>query len=138
MTENFNQNKILWLRVSYWIGAIADFVVGIAMLYPRIFTAVYNIENYIPDRAFRSAMFLAAATMFGWTVILLWADRKPVERRGILLITIFPPIIGLAGAGVYAVTSGFITLPKMIPTWIFQLFLIILFSYSYFNSKGDK
>jgi predicted CoA-binding protein len=49
------------------------------------------------------------------------------------LITVFV-ILGLASAGAYAVSSGLIATPRMIPTWILQAFLVVLFSYSYVRS----
>jgi predicted CoA-binding protein len=78
-------------------------------------------------------MRLGASLMLGWTVLLLWADRKPLERRGVLPITVFV-IAGLAWAGGYAVGAGLIPLPNMIPSWGFQVFLVVLFLYSYFRS----
>ena len=40
-------------------------------------------------------MGIGAALMWGWTVLLLWASNKPVERRDILIITLFPVIVDL-------------------------------------------
>lgn len=71
--------------------------------------------------------------MLGWTVLLVWADRKPLERRGVLPITVFV-IAGLAWAGAYAVSAGLVPLSNMIPSWGFQLGLVVLFLYSYFRS----
>ena len=45
---------------------------------------------------------------FCWAFVLFWADRKPVERKGILLLTIFPVVIGILIANIYAVISGLI------------------------------
>ena len=71
--------------------------------------------------------------MLGWTVLLLWADRKPLERRGVLPITVFV-ILGFAWAGAYAVSAGLVPLSNMIPSWGFQLGLVTLFLYSYVRS----
>jgi len=40
-------------------------------------------------------MRTGAPLMAGWTVLLLWADRQPLERRGVLPITVLPVIAGL-------------------------------------------
>ena len=122
-----------WLRVSYWVGAIADAVAGVAMLFPDAGGVVYGIPDFEPTTAYRYAMRLGASLMFGWTVLLLWADRKPLERRGILPVTVFV-IAGLAWAGAFAVNAHFISLPNMIPTWVLQVLLTVLFLYSYFRS----
>lgn len=126
--------EVRWLRISYWVGAVADAIAASLMLFPEAGSVVYGIR-FEPDPAYRYAMGLGASLMLGWTVLLLWANRRPVERRGILLITVLV-ILGLASAGAYGVTSGLIAIPRMIPTWIFQAFLVVLFSYSYFRSGG--
>lgn len=125
--------EVRWLRTSYWVGAVADAIAGVLMLFPEAGRAVYGITGFEPGSDYRYAMGLGASLMLGWTVLLLWADRRPVERRGILLITVFV-IFGLALTGAHAVNSGLIALPRMIPTWVFQAFLVVLFSYSYFRS----
>jgi len=122
-----------WLRVSYWVGAIADALAGVAMLFPEVGGVVYGISDFEPTTAYRYATRLGASLMFGWTVLLLWADRKPLERRGILPITVFV-IAGLAWAGAFAVNADLISLPSMMPTWVLQVFLTVLFLYSYFRS----
>ncbi|MCG2715800.1 MAG: hypothetical protein L6422_05875 [Candidatus Marinimicrobia bacterium] len=76
--------------------------------------------------------------MAGWTVLLIWADRKPIERKGVLLITVFPVLLGLVVAGIYAVTHNFIPIEKMVPTWIIQILLTTLFMYSFFSIKDVK
>ena len=130
-------SAISWLRLSYWVGAIADAVAAVAMLVPEVGATVYGIESFEPGADYRYAMRLGGSLMLGWTVLLLWADRKPVARRGVLPITVFV-IAGLASAGAYAVSAGLITLPMMVPTWALQSILTLLFLYSYFRSLGTN
>jgi len=132
--SNKMNNKILRLRISFWVGAIADAIVGIAMLCPSLVARAYGLDNFNPGNEYKVAMGMGASLMLGWAVLLLWADRKPLKRKGILLITIFPAIAGLMATGVYAVNSGFIAFEQMLPTWIFQLGLIGLFLFSYFKA----
>jgi hypothetical protein len=78
---------------------------------------------------------MGAALMLGWTVLLLWADRKPLERRGILPITVLPVVAGLMINEGYAVFgSGFLSLPAVAPIWILQSALSALFLVSYFKA----
>jgi hypothetical protein len=119
------KNKITWLRISYWVGAIADGIATLRMLFPKI---AYGVE-------YRYALGLGASLMLGWTFLLLWADRKPLERKGVLLLTVFPVITGILLAEIYSVTKGLITFEKMLPTGIFLVVLIALFIFSYFNAK---
>jgi hypothetical protein len=115
---------VTWLRTSYWVGAIADAVVGILTLVP----------SRMGETEFRYPMGLAATVALGWTVLLLWADRKPVERKGILLITVFPVITGLLVSGVYSVASGLLPVARIIPSSVVGVFLIVLMLYSYWNA----
>ncbi len=126
---------IKFLRVSYWAGAIFDALVIIPMLSPQVASAAFGIPNFNPGNDYGYAMYIAAALMLGWVSLLLWTDRKPVERRGVLLLTIFPVVIGLIISGVYAVTSNLIPIDKMLPTWIMQGILVLLFGFSYLNAN---
>jgi predicted CoA-binding protein len=128
-------SAVRWLRVSYWAGATADALAAVAMFVPALGAAMYGMEGFEPSAEYRYAMRLGGALMVGWTLLLLWADRKPLERRGVLPLTVFV-IGGLASAGAYAVSAGLIARPMMIPTWTLQGVLSVLFLYSYFRSLG--
>ena len=117
---------VTWLRTSYWAGAVADGVIGILILIP----------SRMGETEFRYPMGLAAALMFGWTALLVWADRKPTERKAILLITVFPVITGLLLSGIYAVATGLLPSTKIIPGLVIGVILIILMLYSYVNARG--
>ena len=130
------KNKVIFLRISYWFGAILDGIIVIPMLFPGIGGKMFGIKNFDPGNDYKYAMMVGASLMLGWTVLLIWADRKPVERKGIILITIIPVVIGMILAGVYAVRVDLIHWQNMLPTWIIQSLLLIVFFYSYvINSK---
>jgi hypothetical protein len=95
------------------------------------------LTHMIPGIPYRYAMGMAGSLMVGWTILLLWADRKPVERRDVLLITNVV-ILGLMASGIYAVSSGFAPLSSMAPILIFQGMLIMLFTSGYMLSRGGK
>ena len=40
-------------------------------------------------------MGMAGSLMIGWTLLLLWAVRKPIERRVVILLTAFPVVLGM-------------------------------------------
>ena len=120
------KNKIIWLRISYWVGAIADGLATLRMLFPKI---SYGVE-------YRYALGLGASLMLGWTFLLVWADRRPLERKGVLLLTVFPVVTGILLAEIYAVAKRLITFREMLPTGIFLVALIALLSFSYFNARG--
>ena len=109
-------NEIFWLRLSYRAGAIIDALTIVPMLFPSVGGKLFGIVGFRPSADYKYAMAVGASLMLGWTCLPLWADRKPVERRGVLLLTTVPVLVGLATAGIYAVTSHFIAPAKMVPT----------------------
>ena len=115
--------KVIWLRASYWAGAVADVGVGVLTLVP----------SRMGETEFRYPMGLAAAVMFAWALLLIWADRRPLERRGVLLPTIFV-ILGLLSAGLFAVASGIFPIARIVPTSILGVALIALMGVSYLKA----
>jgi hypothetical protein len=132
------RKKIILLRVCYWVGAVADALSAVVMLLPTLGGSMYGISDFNPGYEYRYAMGLGAALMLGWTALLIWADRRPVERRGVLLLTVFPVLFGLIISGVYAVGTGLITADKMVPTWIFQGLITGLYLFSYLYTRNLK
>jgi len=130
------KRKTHWLRVSYWVGAVIDGLWIIPMLFPQIAGALYGIKDFNPGGDYRYAMGVGAALMLGWTVLLLWADRKPVERRGVLLLTICPVKVCLDLASLYLVAYGYLSWDKWAISEIQSAVLYVLFIYSYVNSAS--
>jgi len=119
------------LRVAYLVGAVADALAIVPMLFPSVATLMWGIEESSP--AFRFAAASAAALMFGWTVLLVWAYQQPIERRAVAAFTILV-VVGLAVAEVFAVRSSVVSAMRMAPTWVLQLVLVALFLYGFMQS----
>ena len=118
-------SKIRWLKASYIAGAVADAGIGVLTLIP----------GRMGETSVTYPMGLAATLMFGWAVLLVWGYRKPVARKGLLVITIFPVITGLMAAGVYAVAAGIFPFARIVPTSILGIGLIALMGYSYRGAR---
>jgi len=129
------RKSVVLLRVAFWVGAVFDAMTIIPMLVPRIGARVFGLVNFAPGPEYRYAMSLAAALMLGWTALLLWADRKPVERRGVLPLTVVA-VIGLAAAGTYAVVAGVVPAKRMAPTWMWQGVISVFFAFAYLRSRA--
>lgn len=126
---------ITCLRISYWVGAIFDGLVVIPMLSPQIGGFVFGIPDFKTGPDYRYAMSLAASLMIGWVFLLIWADCSPLERKGVLLMTIFPVLMGLVISGFLAVSSNLVPGDKMLSTFIMQAILLLLFGFSYWNAR---
>jgi FtsH-binding integral membrane protein len=114
-------SHVRWLRICYWTGAVADAAAGVAILIPGM----------MGETELRYPMGLASALMFGWTALLIWADRKPVERKGVLLLTVFPVITGLLASGIYGGVTGQLPVPVVVARTVVMILLISLFLYGY-------
>lgn len=124
-------SRVRWLRISYWAGAVTDFLAALGMIFPDLGGALYGLRGFTPGSDYLYAMDTAAALMLGWAALLLWADRRPVERRGILVLTASPVIVGLAIGEILAVRNGFLAFGVVIPVLFVQATLAALFLFSY-------
>jgi len=127
-------NKILFLRVSYWAGAFLDVIAFLIMIFPSLFALNNGLKNFYPGVEYRYAIGMGAPLMLGWTVLLLWADRKPMERKGILLITLLV-VLGEIAVEIFGVMIGFIAVSAMLLTWTIQFIMGVLFVFSYWNTS---
>ena len=76
------------------------------------------------------------ALMVGWTVLLIWADRKPLERKDTLLLTVCPVIVGLMITSVATFNTGFFgTIQDLILNLSIMTILIVLMTFSYLNAR---
>ena len=107
------------------------------LVFPAILTNAVGLPEFQPDASFTFAMRFGAALMIGWTLLLIWGARKPVERRGVLLLTVIV-IIGLLLSEMDAVASGFILLVEMLPTFCIQAGLIVLFLLGYRRAAKER
>ncbi|WP_167611896.1 hypothetical protein [Maribellus sediminis] len=123
------------LKIAFWIGAVTDALAAIIMIFPDLRVLIFGSENEVITPDYRYALGMGASLMVGWTVLLIWGSLKPVERRGLLVLTVFPVISGIVLAQIYAVSSGYISLKNILPVWIHLTLISSFFMFSYFSSK---
>jgi len=121
--------KIRWLRISYWAGAIVDAYAAFRMMFPEMF------PGSRADIGYNLGMKWGVALMLGWTFLLIWADRKPFERKDILLLTACPVIVGLMITSVATFAAGFGTIDALILNLSIMTILLILMTFSYLNAR---
>ena len=117
------KSKITWLRISYWIAAIADFGIAVSVLIPE---RVGMTEFVYP-------MGLMSVAALSWGILLLIADQKPIERRWILIPTIMVVAL-LNGVRIYAAVIGLIEFSMAY--LLFGIMMLALLIFSYINSKS--
>ena len=118
------EHRIL-IRTSYWVTAIADFIVAILVLIP----SRMGVSGFVYP------MGLMSAAAFSWGVLLILADRKPIERRWVLLPTILVVfLIGVAGA--YAAISGVLPFSQLIASLAAEVIILCLLICTWFMTRG--
>lgn len=126
---------IRWLRISYWVGAIVDALATVQMLWPSVFGLAMGLPSFAPGVEYHYAMGMGASLMVGWTALLIWADRRPLERKGVLPLTVLPVIGGLATNQARGVLVGFLPTLAVLPIWALQAGLSALFLWSYWRAR---
>jgi len=109
--------KKIGLRLFFYYGGVLDGIMGFLMIYSLFAIPPAIIPFSEVTNEFRFAMGWAAVFMIAWTILLFWASLKPVERKGIIPLTLYVVVVGLA---VISVSVGLITIS------LFQVFGIIL------------
>jgi len=130
MGEKKMNNVILWLRISYWVGAVADALAALRMMFPE-----YIMRGSSSEVTYNIGMKWGVALMLGWTALLIWADRKPLARKGVLLLSICPGIVGLMVTSALTFTAGLGTMTSLILNLILLAAIAILMLFSYLNAR---
>jgi hypothetical protein len=113
-----------WLRTSYWVAAVADFIVAVLVLIPE--------RMGVPG--FVYPMGLMSAVAFSWGVMLILADREPVERKWVLVPTIL--VVFLLGvAGVYALAVGLMPSRRILPSSTAVVIVLGILIYTWFKTR---
>lgn len=122
------------LKSMFILGAVIDGAIAASWFLIASGWGIPNVLNGFtgsgPD--YQLAMYVGAMFMAGWAVVLAWGALKPIERRGLLLIT--------AGFLLLSVIIELIFFSTMLGGMVFvfgvakRLALSLLFASAYFYS----
>jgi uncharacterized membrane protein YqgA involved in biofilm formation len=130
-----NQKRQMFLiKLPYWLGIGADALWAVLLFFPSIYGNLMGITDYNPDFQIKQIMGVGGVLMTGWTFLLLWAVKKPIERRFVIFLTAFPVVFGLILIVLRNISVG-----NTLPVWILvkTIILFITMLTSYFLS-GKK
>jgi hypothetical protein len=122
------QDQARVLRVAFLGGAVTDAFALVPMLFPSVARLLWGFEH--PSGSYVFAMGYGASLMLGWTLLLLWAYQRPLERRVVALLTLVV-VAGLVTTEIVVVARGDLSALRMIPTWLIQSALVGLFGKAY-------
>ena len=118
-----NQERLL--RAAFLTGAITDALALLPLLIPALAKLLWGFSD--PSGEYRFAMGYAASLMLGWTALLIWAYRRPLERRVVAALT-FPVVCGLVLTEIVGILSGYLAFWRFMPTLCLQAVLLWLFA----------
>ena len=119
-----NGKRVLFIKICFFVGAVADLLATMPLLFPDVARLMFGLEGASVGNDYLYASRIGASLMAGWTLLLLWGSFRPVERKEVLLLTLFPVLIGLLVSSVLVVGSGFVRIQYMVPLWIFYALII--------------
>jgi hypothetical protein len=126
----WSQEKVL--RAAFLVGAVIDALAILPMIFPPLANLLWGFEDV--SGAYQFAMGFGASLMLGWTVLLIWAFQKPMERKVVAAFTVVV-IFGFIMTEVMAVLSGRLAAWRMLPSWFRQTILMCLFAGGFHYSK---
>ena len=125
--------KMTFIRITLWWGMIADLLETIRLIVPQVFIKTVGLNAWVSNEL-RFALLYGAPVMLGWTLILFWVNKKPLERKGVFLCLI-PVILSYVIVEITGLNMGVINIQQTIPTFFLQGILLILAVVSYFFAK---
>jgi hypothetical protein len=119
-----NKKAVVLLKAAFLVGAITDALAAVPMILPEMGKTMWGFNDM--QGVYFFAMGFGAALMLGWTILLIWAYIKPLERRYIALFTLFI-IAGFIVVEAVSAACGIIGIGYIIPSLIMQVLLTALF-----------
>ena len=131
------QRKIIIIRIIYWLGIILDGLNVVEMTLFMFYGFTFALEYSDSSDGAKYVAVLGTGLMLGWTILLMWGERKPIERKDLLLLTVFPVITSLMffELVLYLLGNNAISLFNIIFLLSFQITISIIFLLGYKMAK---
>ena len=137
LRESGNARTFRLVGWTYWLGAAVDALAAAALLTPAgspLRQIAYpGVDG--SEVAFADGTRTVFGLMAGWTVLLAWGARRPIERRVILLITAVPVIAGFLVTEAMDLAGGYATWPATLPTVAIQVTLMVVLVASFLAAE---
>lgn len=126
------KRAVLWLRLAFLLGAVTDAVAVIPMVSTQWAGILWGFTEFSDQ--YRFAMQMGAALMAAWTLLLIWASFKPLERRIIAPMTQLIVICFIIAEAV-AIQNGALSFGRALTSLIIQALILALYSFAYLASR---
>ena len=136
MGEMVSKDNVVILKTAFLIGAVADGVIAIEWF--LISLGILNLPVHPSffvgsGQDFQYVLSISALFMMGWAFLLYWGSVRPIERRGILLITAVMLFIAILSD--YIIFAHLFSAQQIVLGSSVKLSLVFLFAGSYWHSK---
>jgi hypothetical protein len=129
-------HSVVLLRTAFLIGAVGDgllaiewFLISLGLVdlpvHPSFFVGSGQDFQYV--------LSIGALFMMGWAFLLYWGYLRPIDRRGLLLLTAVMLFIAILWDGI--VFADLFTTRQIVLGTSVKLSLVVLFSGSYWHSR---
>jgi hypothetical protein len=118
-------NKMSLIKLAYFLGIAVDALWAVALFVPPLFGILLGNPDFNPEIEVRTIMAIGGTLMTGWTFLLVWAVKEPVERRVVGLLTAFPVIFGMFGVAIAGFLNGNTTNLWIVFKTIILMFLFV-------------
>jgi hypothetical protein len=126
------KRAVLWLRLSFLLGAVTDAVAVIPMVSTQSAGILWGFQEF--SAQYRFAMQMGAALMAAWTLLLIWASFKPLERRIIAPMTQLIVICFVVAEAV-AIHNGVLSFGRALTSFVIQALILVLYSFALLASR---
>ncbi len=142
MSPATEKRRALVAKAVFWIGTIGDGLLAVEWFLISLGLVRWPIVPSFfvgAGEPYRYAMGIGALFMLGWTCVLYWGSRCPLERRGLLLITgllLFLAIL-VELLGYTVIFPGLLTYDQMLWGNLVRGYLVLQFLFAYWYS-GER
>jgi len=118
---------MILLRIGYWMGIVLDAIAFVQMAFPQIGLKMLKARVGVTNE-YVFAINLAAGLMLAWTLLLFWADRKPMERRMIIPLTMIIIAWNICTL-IFGVRVNLVPLETMLPQIVMAVLLMAYYGF---------
>lgn len=134
--SNMNR-KIKFVQFCIWTGIILDSINVLLYLFPNMMLDSLGLADEMLTPVAIYLLFHAGIFMLGWTILLIWTLKEPIQRRFILLLTVLITV-GMETSAIYLLTVESLAQAKIIPLLILPVVIGSLFIAGYIVAGSIK
>jgi hypothetical protein len=125
------KRAIIWLKLAFAAGAVIDGLMVIPMTIPWAAKLMWGYEDF--TGMYYAAMGMGASLMLAWTILLVWACRRPLERRYVALFTMII-VVGFVLSEILQVIMGYTGFSSILFSLVVQALILALYGYGFYLS----